>query len=61
MNHDYEHCAEYKDGVCPKRCFRGELVRDLDRNPSLANKPISWMMLKGSKGCLLKDVKDEDK
>ena len=28
MNHDNAHCLDYKDD-CPKECFRGQLVRDL--------------------------------
>jgi len=48
MNHDYEHCADYTD-KCPKKCFRGELVRDLKRRPYPL--PVSWMHLEGTVEC----------
>ena len=49
MNHDYAHCADYTD-KCPMKCFRGELVRDLNRRPYLL--PVSWMHLKGTGECM---------
>lgn len=49
MNHDYAHCADYTD-TCPKKCFRGELVRDLNRRPYPF--PISWMHLEGTEECM---------
>ena len=54
MNHDYAHCADYKKGVCPKECFRGELVRDLGLHPTL-RAVVSWMNLKGTEECPLKE------
>lgn len=56
MNHDYEHCSDYKRGVCPKECFRGELVRDLANKPWLY---VSFMSLKGTEECLLRGNTDE--
>ena len=56
MNHDYAHCADYKKGICPKECFRGQLVRDLSNRPYLY---VSWMNLKGTDECMLKESKDE--
>ena len=51
MNHDYAHCADYKRGKCPVECFRGQLVRDLNKcRPGME---VSWMNLEGSKECLL--------
>ena len=48
MNHDYAHCADYgKD--CPKECFRGQLVRDLQERPYFL--PVSWMHLKDTEEC----------
>ena len=35
MNHDYAHCADFKDD-CPKKCFRAKLVRDLQKYGKLA-------------------------
>ena len=32
MNHDYAHCADFKE-TCPMDCFRAQLVRDLKNNP----------------------------
>lgn len=49
MNHDYAHCADYTD-TCPKKCFRGEFVRDLNRRPYPF--PISWMHLEGTEECM---------
>ena len=59
MNHDYEHCADFKDD-CPKKCFRAKLVRDLQRFGKLApyafNYQISWMHFKGTEECKKKEV-----
>lgn len=55
MNHDYSHCTDYKRGICPKECFRGELVRDLNSHPTLF---VSWMNFKGTEECMLKESKD---
>lgn len=48
MNHDYAHCLDYTER-CPKKCFRGELVRDLKEVPYPF--PISWMHLKDTEEC----------
>ena len=56
MNHDYEHCADYKKDVCPKECFRGELVRDLVNRPYMC---VSWMYLKGTDECMLEQTGEE--
>lgn len=56
MNHDYAHCADYKKGVCPTECFRGQLVRDLNRHPMLKN--ISFASFKGTDECELKEQED---
>ena len=55
MNHDYAHCADYTD-KCPKKCFRGELVRDLFNRPYLY---VSWMNLKGTDECMLKEQNND--
>lgn len=40
MNHDYEHCIDFKDD-CPESCHRAQLVRDLEENyPEME---VSWM------------------
>lgn len=30
MNHDYAHCSDFAK-KCPKKCFRAQLVRDLEQ------------------------------
>ena len=59
MNHDYAHCADFTDG-CPKKCFRAQLVRDLQKYGKLApygiNFPISWAHFKGTDECKRKEV-----
>lgn len=49
MNHDYEHCLDY-NADCPKECYRGQLVRDLQAN----GKPmiVSWMSFEGTDECI---------
>lgn len=54
MNHDYAHCADYKKEICPKECFRGELVRDLNRVP-IQRLIASWVNFKGTEECPLKE------
>ncbi len=49
MNHDYAHCADYTDR-CPKKCFRGALVRDLQRRPYPLR--VSWMHLEETEECM---------
>jgi len=52
MNHDYTHCSDYHKGKCPKECFRGELVRDLNRMPYMRLN-VSFASLEGTEECLL--------
>ena len=55
MNHDYSHCLDYNKD-CPRECFRGQLVRDLNRHPMLKN--ISFASFKGTDECELKEQKE---
>lgn len=48
MNHDYMHCADFTE-KCPKKCFRAQLVRDLENMPE--EYAVSWGHLKGSEYC----------
>lgn len=48
MNHDYAHCMDYVQGVCPLSCFRAELTDDYQKH---CNYPVSWMHFKGTKEC----------
>ena len=50
MNHDYAHCADFKDD-CPKKCFRAQLVRDLKQRTDLLGLPFTWMSFKGTSEC----------
>lgn len=50
MNHDYAHCIDY-NGNCPKSCFRGELVRDLNARPYFHS--VSYMSFKDTEECPL--------
>ena len=49
MNHDYAHCADYKQS-CPQSCFRAQLVRDLKHKPYPFL--VSWMHLEGTEECM---------
>ena len=64
MNHDYAHCIDYTE-KCPKKCFRAQLVRDLERFGKLwpygVNYPISWMHLEGTEECIKHGKKEEGK
>ena len=48
MNHDYAHCADYNED-CPKKCFRGLLVRDLPNVPDYLQ--ITWAHFDGTQYC----------
>lgn len=50
MNHDYAHCLDYSKD-CPKKCFRGELVRDLQERTDLVGIPLTWANLEGTQYC----------
>lgn len=51
MNHDYEHCADFRDD-CPKDCSRAELVRDLKAHPDVyAYRYTSWMHFGANLDC----------
>lgn len=52
MNHDYAHCIDFTDN-CPKKCFRAQLVRDLNDNRDQypPTYPVSWMSMKGTNEC----------
>lgn len=48
MNHDYEHCIDFKDD-CPESCHRARLVRDLEENyPEME---VSWMNFSDCPDC----------
>lgn len=48
MNHDYEHCIDFKDD-CPESCHRAQLVRDLEENyPEME---VSWMNFSDCPDC----------
>ena len=53
MNHDYAHCADFKND-CPKNCFRAQLVRNLENIP--IQYQVSWMRLKDTNECKKKEV-----
>lgn len=55
MNHDYSHCADYNKN-CPRSCFRGALVKDLNNHPMLKN--ISFMSFKDTDECPIKEKKN---
>lgn len=49
MNHDYEHCLDYTVD-CPKECYRGQLVRDLQAYGKTMI--VSWMSFEGTDECM---------
>ena len=55
MNHDTAHCLDYKDD-CPKECYRGQLVRDLQANGKIMI--VAWMSFEGTDECM-KEKKNE--
>lgn len=55
MNHDYAHCIDYNKN-CPRSCFRGQLVRDLNNHPMIKN--VSYMSFKGTGECEFKEHAD---
>lgn len=59
MNHDYAHCADYKED-CPEKCFRGQLVKDLRQNH--IGLPVSFMHFEGTEECekVRNDNKDDE-
>lgn len=50
MNHDYAHCLDYDKGLCPKTCFRAELVKDMDKYKG-SGFYVTWSHLKGTEYC----------
>ena len=53
MNHDYAHCADFKE-TCPTDCFRAQLVRDLKDNPQ---RFTSWMRFSETNECPLNEYR----
>lgn len=64
MNHDYAHCAGFRKD-CPKKCFRAQLVRDLEQwDKELSEGKyhiVSWMHLEGTEECIKHGKKEEGK
>lgn len=62
MNHDHVYCIDYTE-KCPKRCFRAQLVRDLEQwdkeLPEGKHHIVSWTHIKGTMECPLKEVINE--
>lgn len=57
MNHDATHCADYRNGKCPKKCYRAQLTQELMERPDLDYLPINWENFKGTNECpLTKEV-----
>ena len=60
MNHDYAHCLDFSKD-CPKKCFRAQLVRELESYGKLApyavNMPVSWAHFKDTEECKNKKKK----
>ena len=57
MNHDATHCADYRNGKCPKKCYRAQLTQELMERPDLDYLPINWANFKGTNECpLTKEV-----
>lgn len=51
MNHDYAHCLDYDKDLCPKKCFRAELVEDLHQHLDQVDFMVTWSHFKGTKYC----------
>ena len=51
MIHDYAHCLDFRK-TCPDRCFRAQLVRDLDQLPY--PQMVDWAHFKDSDECIMK-------
>lgn len=56
MNTDYTFCFDYKEGVCPKDCFRAEITNELYH--SNVHYPVSWANFKGTEECKLEKPND---
>ena len=54
MNHDQEHCADFRKSRCPKRCFRARLTRELFERKAQGEFdgiPMSFAHLRGTAEC----------
>ena len=51
MIHDATHCLDYKKGVCPSSCYRGQLTEDLESRSDLKGIPMSWASFIYSEEC----------
>lgn len=50
---DFCHCLDWKDDICPVKCFRARLTKDLkEMNPTYPW-PVSYSHFKGSGDCKL--------
>ena len=52
MNHDATHCADYRKGKCPKKCYRAALTEDLRKH--FYPLSTSWCHYKNTDECPLK-------
>ena len=50
MNHDNAHCLDFKKN-CPKKCFRAQLVREVEEIEELQFIPLTWAHFKGTEEC----------
>ena len=53
MNHDYCHCLDYDPTVCPKTCFRAQLVEDYRKRSDMHDIPVTWAKLRNTPYCEL--------
>ena len=59
MNHDVCHCYDYNETLCPQKCFRAKVTKDLKDNIRYyESRPMSFANFKGTPGCLLTNKED---
>ena len=60
MNHDATHCSDYRNGRCPKECYRAQLTQNLRDDPyRFLRLPVSWANFKGTNECPMKEEVSE--
>lgn len=57
---DYCHCSDWNIDICPEKCFRARLTKDLKQMNPPYEYPVSFANFKNSGYCLMTNGKEEN-
>ena len=59
MIHDATHCSDYNKKICPKECYKGRLVEDLNQHKMFDPSCLSWAYFRETDACPLHEAESD--